>query len=219
MSSAVAFHARTFRSVGEELASRAREAVSGSSSRESFASFDPASSSWKTSQLSCLAEETACSLTLPRRGTMRSGRLYEPRTLERLTSERGYSSSRGAWPTPSASLPNDGESAETWVKRAARLKEKHNNGNGAGMPLAVAVQLWPTPGANDHKGSCAPGQRRGQLDEATENEPGAARLNPSWVEALMGLPAGWTDPGPHGAESRNTRGSRSARRRREEPQE
>lgn len=105
------------------------------------------------------------------------------------------------------------------MKRAARLKEKHNNGNGAGMPLAVAVQLWPTPGANDHKGSCAPGQRRGQLDEATENDPGAARLNPSWVEALMGLPAGWTDPGPHGAESRNTRGSRSARRRREEPQE
>jgi hypothetical protein len=46
-----------------------------------------------------------------------------------------------------------------------------------------------------------------------------ASLNPAWVEALMGFPAGWTDPGPQGAESRNTRGSLRARRRREEPQE
>lgn len=31
-----------------------------------------------------------------------------------------------------------------------------------------AFSLWPTAGANDHKGSAKPGQRRGQLDEAAE---------------------------------------------------
>jgi hypothetical protein len=52
-------------------------------------------------------------------------------------------------PTPSASLPNDGEDPQTWLARAERLKEKHGNGNGAGMPLAIAVKLLPTLDAND----------------------------------------------------------------------
>jgi hypothetical protein len=45
----------------------------------------------------------------------------------------------------------DSESAESWLARAALLKEKHSNGNGAGMPLAVAVKIadWPTPRASE----------------------------------------------------------------------
>lgn len=58
-----------------------------------------------------------------------------------------------AWPTPSASVANDGESPETWHARAAKLKEKHGNGNGAGLPLTVAASQWPTPNAHviEHK--------------------------------------------------------------------
>jgi hypothetical protein len=51
------------------------------------------------------------------------------------------------WPTPAASTPNDGEEPETWLERAAGLKEKHQNGNGVGMPLAIAAKLWHTPTA------------------------------------------------------------------------
>ena len=57
------------------------------------------------------------------------------------------------WPTPSAAVINDGESPETWHARAALLKEKHGNGNGAGLPLTVAAVQWPTPAARDSKGA------------------------------------------------------------------
>jgi hypothetical protein len=48
-------------------------------------------------------------------------------------------------PTPSASNPQDGEAFETWEARRKIAAEKHNNGNGIGMPLTIAVQLLPTP--------------------------------------------------------------------------
>lgn len=43
-------------------------------------------------------------------------------------------------PTPSASNPNDTESVESWETRAAELKAKHGNGNGAGTPLSIEVR-------------------------------------------------------------------------------
>jgi hypothetical protein len=39
---------------------------------------------------------------------------------------------------------NDGET-QTWLERRERLKETANNGNGAGMPLAVSAALWMIP--------------------------------------------------------------------------
>ncbi len=52
------------------------------------------------------------------------------------------------WPTPSASLPNDGEEPETFLARREMLAERHGN-NGMGMPLAIAAKLWPTPTTAD----------------------------------------------------------------------
>jgi len=49
------------------------------------------------------------------------------------------------WPTPSAMNPNDGEGPATWEARRQRVKERTGNGNGFGTPLAIAIQLWPTP--------------------------------------------------------------------------
>jgi hypothetical protein len=57
------------------------------------------------------------------------------------------------WPTPSASVANDGESPQTWHARAEKLKEKGINGNGACLPLTVAAVQWPTPAARDSKGA------------------------------------------------------------------
>lgn len=75
----------------------------------------------------------------------------------------------GQWPTPNASVAQDGERAETWKIRREKLKVSAKNGNGAGMPLTIAVQ---------------------------QGEPRVGpppRLNPDWVDQLMGVPVGWTD--------------------------
>jgi hypothetical protein len=51
------------------------------------------------------------------------------------------------WATPDANGMNMGEGLETWDARQIKNKEKHKNGNGAGMPIAVQVLTisgWPT---------------------------------------------------------------------------
>ncbi len=50
-------------------------------------------------------------------------------------------------PTADANVMNDGETLETFEARQKILKEKHGNGNGAGMPLAVRALMagYPTP--------------------------------------------------------------------------
>ena len=155
------------------------------------------------------------------------------------------------WPTP-RTITGGAESA-------IRKQELGRTASG-GSDLQAASQAWPTPSANDHKGSAAPGQRRRQLSEATEQAwptpastmtagedlratwmPGSKpvrddgktlqnalttcsqiwdrsrpdrptlthgdgssthdqtsrpRLNPQFVEWLMGVPVGWTDFAP-----------------------
>lgn len=71
------------------------------------------------------------------------------------------------------------------------------DGREGGAALSEQTRPWATP--SDHKGA-NDGQRRGQLGEQL---PGK-RLNPEWVETLMGLPQGWTaldswQPGLFGA--------------------
>ena len=85
-------------------------------------------------------------------------------------------SAAAQWPTPSASVANDGESPETWHARAAKLKEKGINGNGAGLPLTVAAVQWPTPNAMDSEqagglGCIANGKRGHSLTSASRQWP------------------------------------------------
>jgi len=120
-------------------------------------------------------------------------------------------------------VANDGEKPETWLARAEKLKQKGINGNGAGMPLSIAVQMWPTPRSSDSNGPGlhgdggmdlrtavllptpnardwkglpgAPGRARGGRQSSLPVSVGSGRLNPTWVEWLMGFPSGWTDCG------------------------
>lgn len=116
-------------------------AGSGPSLPAWWAKYDPASCSWKTPQVSLLSEWDESLETFPPSGTMLSGKLYPRHPLAPRTSVTGS----GSWPTPSAANPNDGESLETWEARREALKAKGINGNGCGMPLGIAVRLWPTP--------------------------------------------------------------------------
>jgi DNA (cytosine-5)-methyltransferase 1 len=61
----------------------------------------------------------------------------------------------------------------------------------SGDGLATFVKKYPTPTAHNAKETNAP-------SEALRNEPSLAsiaggKLNPTWVEWLMGWPLGWTD--------------------------
>ena len=68
-------------------------------------------------------------------------------------------------PTPAAGNFNDGEDVDGWLQRRAEVKERLGNGNGMGIPLAIAVQLLPTPNASD-------GERGGQHPAKRYNADG-----------------------------------------------
>jgi DNA (cytosine-5)-methyltransferase 1 len=97
------------------------------------------------------------------------------------------------WSTPTAGNFNEHESAEVWYARRARIREEKKNGNGMGEPLCMQVRMWGTPRVGGG------GSGRAREDDAgrLENQVGGARsqrLNPAWVEPLMGYPIGWTSP-------------------------
>ncbi len=233
MSSAAASPVRTCLTRGRALASRVSAAVCGTSSRESFANYDPESSSWRTSQRSLLGDWTPFSEAFPKRGMMRSGLMSALPMSERRTDASDSSSSRGGemWPTPAAMMPNDSEDPQEWLARAALLKEKHHNGNGAGTPLAVAVKLsegsakptprscsavWATitPEAQEKAGERFPNIE--SIVAITEGTAAVgAALSPAWVERLMGFPDDWTSPptdGPSAPTKRNPKTSPRASR-------
>ena len=125
----------------------------GGSWPESLGRWDPDTSSWKTSQLCLLGGLETFSEPWPRSGTMQNGIAYRLPPLVPLTGATGSLS----WPTPSAGQHNYSEDPDNWLARRERLKAKGINGNGAGMPLGIAVKLWPTPLSRDYRSeSCTP---------------------------------------------------------------
>lgn len=106
------------------------------------------------------------------------------------------------FPTPSASLHNDGEDPERWQTRADRLREKHGNGNGAGTPLPVAVARLTDDGVLVNWGKYAAATaaaesasgRPAPMPTALDGA-GKPRLSPRFVEWMMLLPDQWvTEP-------------------------
>lgn len=229
----------------------ASEADYGASLRESLATFDRDSSSWRTSQL-CLVEGTARFLeTWPRSGMTLSGTAFRLPPLARLIAA---TESGSLLPTPSHMQAAG--SASLIAARRDRERAKGRNGNGFGLNLAQAavMGLLPTPVASDAYGSGsrntptsrahpglsltdwargdggggrggAPKARspwgllptpraaewkgtgpigsashshrlsRGYLDATMQEATGTSgRLNPRFVEWMMGFPPDWTDP-------------------------
>ena len=216
MSSAEASPAKT--SALPEVAPDWREnaAAYGRIMPDLLASFDHATSSWKTSQR-CLVEDLAMfSEAWPRSGMMRSGTAYRLPPLAPLTDATEF----GLWPTPNARQKGGGEYQDP-AKILARWSQ------GRQRNLSEAVRLWPTPRANDaeKRGAfdvtnprnglpaaakmfptpCARDYRspgRSRLDrtgsKAVESLPQivGGQLNPLWVAWLMGFPIEWASFAP-----------------------
>ena len=136
---------------------------------------------------------------------MRAGEVCEHQRWAHPIAGNGGYVLRG-WPTPKTA--GSGETPENWKRRAERVKNTPGSHGAPGMPLDVAV-IWPTASATDYKGSSQPGQRRGQLTEPIEPGSGG-RLNPEWVEMLMGFPAGWTLTDGQPLRDHSTHGSHRA---------
>lgn len=137
---------------------------------------------------------------------------------------RGQLSEAANWPTPDAAVSNDSENLESWMARRERERAKGQNGNGMGTPLAVAARLWPTTTAGDARSSGSRSSETSDAHDGTSLTDATVRavptkglkLNPAWVEQLMGFPPGWTSLAP---ESPSTNGKRraSSRKRKTAP--
>lgn len=94
------------------------------------------------------------------------------------------------WPTPVASdhLANNSETLDSWEKRAAQKKEQGINLHFA---LRHAVQMWPTPTMHNAKEVAYPAEYLRKTPTLVAEAGG--KLNPQWVEWLMGFPDGHTD--------------------------
>jgi hypothetical protein len=135
---------------------------SGPPSSEPFASLGPDGWSLRTHPLCwdlTTGEPSAeSSPRWPKQGMTLGGDAYELPTWEHRTEGSGCSS---LLRTPQAQVTE----AKRGIKltgRRERVKAEHNNGNGFGLSLGMAVQLLPTPSAADGAGGhLSRGQDRG----------------------------------------------------------
>jgi hypothetical protein len=109
--------------------------------------------------------------------------LLDPDKFNKDGSRPASSQEKNAWATPRAGKTTD-EDPETWKKR----QEK---GEVSTMPLGAQAKAWATP--RQVMDSGPHGKRVDTLHSQMKAES-SAKLNPRWVETLMGLQMGWTSP-------------------------
>jgi hypothetical protein len=198
------FHAKTSQQQVEAQELTESDQECGEKWHGLLARFDQDLHLWRTVQCSLLEDLNESLQTLPQWGMTVGGELYLLPTLVQTTNEN----ESGLWLTPSTvDIPT--RSAESMKKRLEYRKKIGRNGVGAGclseqvewsgkgQPIGyITKETWPTPTAHMAKETNAP-------SEAKRNEPSMAsrvggKLNPTWVEWLMGWPLEWTDLKPLG---------------------
>jgi len=155
----------------------------------------PDSASWKTClNSSLLITLGQSSKTWPRAGILLGTELYRLTTLEPTTYERGC----GLLPSPRAADAEGGVASNVECREGSwsRVNAK---GERYGVKLKDVVPLLPTPNARDYKDSqnqikLRPDgkSRTDQLPRRMYAEGYGGKVNPEWVEWVMGMPIGWT---------------------------
>jgi DNA (cytosine-5)-methyltransferase 1 len=138
---------------------------------------ETASSLWPTPVASSSMDEDIKTV----KARLESGTIYKSRLIEAVA----------MWPTPVASDAWTGDLKST----------QQTEGSRHSLNLSTAVQKYPTMSASGmgNTGSQQMLQKHVDLGSLTEEEKrgmtagNGGRLNPTWVEWLMGFPTGWTD--------------------------
>jgi len=186
------FHVKT--SVPQEKAQELMEndQECGEKWHGSFVKYDPNTFLWKTHQCSLLGDLDEFLETWPQWGLMRDGECWEQRTLERLTkgTESGLSEK---FPTPITDDANHRTNPAQLRRQTIKLS------------VMAAHNKWPTPVCQDSRHATTrhldPKSNHwksnlGEVVMSLEKPNIGGRLNPTWVEWLMGWPLGWTDLKP-----------------------
>jgi hypothetical protein len=204
-----AFHAKTSPQPekAQELTESDQEC--GEKWQGSFTRYDRDSCSWKTHQCSLLGGLEQFSETWPRWGLMRDGECWEQQMSAHRINET-ESGSGLTYPTPTASMmPCEGTvriMRKVWINGEITLEEASAIAGRDVRKAQGKVKEWPTPDANcGQRGTqpeWTPKRKSGQpaqytINQAVRDKEGTpGKLNPMWVEWLMGWPLGWTDLKP-----------------------
>jgi len=215
MSYLAAFPAKTSLPQEKEQESKESEAECGEKWRGWLAKYDPSSCSWRTAQCSLLEDSNECLETSPRSGMTRDGLLWElpmlahhTRETESGLSERIPTPLQSDWKRRGPASKQQGlpEYVRMWTTPTAHMAKETNapSEHNRNTPTLTAQVNWPTPRASDYKGATSAdamekAAKRGfnlNLPEKVAANAGGGKLNPTWVEWLMGWPLGWTDLKP-----------------------
>lgn len=107
--------------------------------------------------------------------------------------------SRSGLPAPENPKTN-GNRQESWATPRVQLASNCPSEQKRKSPSldAMVNASWATPQTRDHKGSHAESfdnpNKSKNLNDQMEKIQTNGKLNPRWVETLMGLPVGWTMP-------------------------
>ena len=180
---------RTYPLLEQVRESTASDPACGEKWPASLTKYDPASSSWKTAQLSLLGGLDEFSETWPKWGSMRNGECWERMTWAPRIAE----SVSGLWPAmmPTPRSQEPGVTSEGYgdclmdVAKGRKGRDKK----------------WPTPRSCSAMAATLTdkGKRFPNLETVMAHRDSSTvggQLNPTWVEWLMGWPQGWTDLKP-----------------------
>lgn len=142
-----------------------------------FALFDPDSHSLKTAQRSLLADSTECCQTLPRWGSMRSGRLYLRPKPELRMNANGF----GFLPTLRATDGERGGRGDL-IQAIRGNRNRHFR-----APTLTVCGNYNRKGASKNSGDGLATFIK--YFDTSNNGP----LSPNWLEWFMGFPIRWTE--------------------------
>ena len=175
--------------------SEEREAVCGESMPGSFARYDRATASWRTHQCSLFGGLESFSGTWPREGMMRHGRCYQLAIVAPRMNGRECGSSQKI-PTPRSN-----DAIDVTINPKILLASSYDSQRNG---LTAFVTKWPTPRCHDANDSSMIDKKKVLTSKCSSERLGlvaevyrrtgldGGKLNPDWVDWLMGFPISWT---------------------------
>ena len=202
------FRAKTSQRQAKELELMESDQECGEKWRGSFVKYDLDTSLWKTHQCLLLGDLEPFLETWPQWGLMRDGECWEQQTLEQTIrgTESGLSPNGvDSFHTPNTTGLDGGSNSrkalkkrmEQWptpISQDAKHSGYAKSGPGKAKKLSYEVVKYPTPTCHNSKKGAFPAEYNRKTPTLATHAGG--KLNPTWVEWLMGWPLEWTDLKP-----------------------